>query len=267
MLPVTYRVQSGILTLRSCFDPQTQSFVCIHDVAGSHSEQGAHYRLQVTGYTLTNMAAGDCCECRLSRNDLQGIDVVWCLQVIQLLLNIGHDILLEAWAAKQVKRHTCHQHVHCVLDCNSLRRCSFTLAKRPCSRVPRMNCMPCVVCACQYSRLARREVCLQWACLHRESWTTLMWQVQTQCDGNKPRKKRHRHKSKGQNDADVDRFRSSTNHTCRSLVNNISMWFNSIRLKLCSVWTMICLSTNQSRGRSAKQHQARRAALQRGSKR
>lgn len=83
----------------------------------------------------------------------------------------------------------------------------------------------------------------------------MVWQEQTQCDGNKPKRQGTGIWSKGQNDADVERFSSSTGHTCRSSVKDNSKWSTfpcrscipAARLKLCNIWTMTCLSTNQSR--------------------
>ena len=39
--------------------------------------------------------------------DLQGIDVVRLLQLVQLLLNVGNHLRLEARAAQQVKSNPC----------------------------------------------------------------------------------------------------------------------------------------------------------------
>lgn len=61
---------------------------------------------------------------------LQCIDIVRDLQIIQLLLHIGHDICLEAGAAQQIKGHSRQKHIDGMLNCHWVCAACLCIAKR-----------------------------------------------------------------------------------------------------------------------------------------
>ena len=58
-----------------------------------------------------------------NEDHLQSVDVVWYFQLIKLLLYVCDDLQLELGAAKKVEGYTCQQHVHGMLNGNSVRPC------------------------------------------------------------------------------------------------------------------------------------------------
>jgi len=67
------------------------------------------------------------------RIHLQSVDVVWHLQLIKLLLDVGYDLQLEFGAAQKIKGNTRQQHVDGMLNGNGVRPSRIIAMKAACS--------------------------------------------------------------------------------------------------------------------------------------